>query len=149
METRIEQLDRELKEAMRAKNERDLLVIRQLRSALKNEEIRLKEILTPEQVLAVIAREHKKLNDALGDFEKAGREDLAEPLRGEIAVIARYLPEPLTDTELAAIVDACVKAAQEQGAVHQGKLMGEIMQNVKGRSTAARVSALLASRLTS
>lgn len=147
METLIERLDRELKEAMREKNERDLVVLRQLRSALKNEEIRLREVLTAEQVLAVIAREHKKLTDALGDFERAGREDLATPLRDEIALIARYLPAPLSDEELAEIVRRCIEDAKARGAVHQGKLMGDIMKIAKGRADAGRVSALVASLL--
>ncbi len=89
----------DMKQAMKSQDKFRLSVIRMIRSAIKNLEIDQRRTLDDNEVLDILSREIKQRKDSLQDFEKAGREDLAETVKAEIAVIAEYLPQQLTEEE--------------------------------------------------
>ena len=98
-------IDKRFLEAMKAKDAETLSALRNLRSALKNYAIeKMAKELTDEMIVEVVSREVKKLKDALADFEKAGREDLAAANRKEIGIYTIWLPKQLSAEEVLAVV---------------------------------------------
>jgi hypothetical protein len=127
-------------EAMKAKDADKVSTFRMLRSALKNAEIdkQFKE-LSDDQVIEVIGREVKKLKDALADFEKAGRAELKEKTDAELALLSAFLPAQLSDSEVLAAVAAKAAALGLSGEAAYGRLMGEVMKDLKGKADGGTV----------
>ena len=127
-------------EAMKAKDAPAVSAFRMLRAALKNVEIDKQiKLMDDETTLEVVGKEVKKLRDALADFEKAGRQDLATQVSSEIALLAQFLPAQLAESE---IVAAVAKKAAElglSGEAAYGRLMGETMKELKGKADGAAV----------
>src|SRR4051812_33898015 len=99
-----ERLNEDMKQAMREQNKFRLSVIRMIRSAIKNLEIDLRRSLEDNEVLDILSRELKQRKDALQEFEKAGRDDLADNLKAEIIIINEYLPQQFSEDEIKTIV---------------------------------------------
>ena len=121
-------------------------------TAVTNEEVAGKEAraLSDDDVLTVLGREAKKRREAAEAYDAANRPELATRERDELAVIARYLPESLSDDEVQAIVDAAVAQVAESGATG-GQAMGAVMKlvqpQVKGRADGGVVAGLVKSSL--
>ena len=94
--------------------------------------------LTDEEVLAVLRSEVKKRKDAAGEFEKAGRQDLAEKENRERAILEKYLPAEMTDEEIEKLVAPLAKGATEKDF---GRVMGSAMKEIAGRASGDRVAA--------
>jgi uncharacterized protein YqeY len=134
--------------AMKNKDELELSTLRLVRSALKNKEIELGRPLEDEDVLAVLKMTKKQYQDALSDFEKGGRADLAERQKSEIAVVERYLPAAMSAEELERIVTEAVKASGVSDPKAFGKAMGAAMKAVEGRAEGDAVRAIVQRLLT-
>jgi uncharacterized protein len=147
-----DQLKSDLTTAIKSRDEVTAATIRMALTAITNEEVAGKEArqLSDDDVLAVLGREGKKRRESADAYDAAARPELADRERAELAVIARYLPQPLTDDEVAGIVDAAVAEVGATGATG-GQAMGAVMKlvqpQVKGRAdggeVAARVKAAL------
>ena len=134
-------LDADLKEAMRAKEELRLNIVKMLRGALRLAEIdKADHTISDAEVLEIIAREAKKLRDALENFKQGGRPDLVEQTEKEITIIETYLPTPLSDDEVKAIVQEVIAAAGAVTAKDFGRLMKEVVAKAEGRADGGRVS---------
>ncbi len=138
--TILERIDQDFIHAMKTKDETRLPTLRLLRSATKNKQIDTQRPLTDEDVTSVIKTMVKQYQDALGDFEKAGRMDLFEKQKQEIHVLSEYLPPSLPKEELEAIVR---DAVQLSGATDMGKAMGAAMKAVNGRADGTEVRAIV------
>lgn len=127
-------------EAMKAKDADKVSTYRMLRSALKNAEIdaQTKE-LTDDQVLEVVGREAKKLKDARADFEKAGRSDLVAKTDAELAILAGFLPAQLSEDDVRKAVADKAAALGLSGEASYGRLMGEVMKDLKGKADGGTV----------
>ena len=127
-------------EAMKAKDADKVSTYRMLRSALKNAEIdkQVKE-LSDDQVLEVIGREVKKLKDALADYEKAGRTELSEKTNAELALLNGFLPAQLSEEDVHAAVAQKAAALGLSGEAAYGRLMGEVMKDLKGKADGGTV----------
>lgn len=127
-------------EAMKAKDADTVSTYRMLRSALKNAEIdkQVKE-LSDDQVLEVIGREVKKLKDALADFEKAGRTELSDKTNAELALLNGFLPAQLSEEDVQAAVAQKAAALGLSGEAAYGRLMGEVMKDLKGKADGGAV----------
>src|SRR5699024_7549071 len=110
-----------------------LTVIRMLKSSLQNEQIKEGHELSDEEELTVLAREMKQRKDSLAEFEKADRTDLVEKVQQEITIVARYMPQPLTETEIRAIVSEAITQTGATSVKEFGKVMGHVMPKVKGK----------------
>lgn len=138
-----ERLNEDMKQAMKSQDKFRLSVIRMIRSAIKNLEIDQRRTLDDNEVLDILSREIKQRRDSLQEFEKAGREDLAESVKAEIAVIAEYLPQQLTEEE---VKDLVLQTIQETGAsskAEMGKVMSALMPKLKGRADGKLVNQLV------
>lgn len=139
----MERLNQDMKTALKNKDKQTLTVIRTIRSAIKNEEIQLKRPLTEDEALAVIMKERKQQEDSLVEFEQAGREDLAAKAKSEIAVLEKYLPQPLDDDELRAVIQKVIERIGAVSKRDMGKVMKEVLPEVKGRADGKRVNRLV------
>ncbi len=145
-----EQIDLDLKEAMKAKRAERLSVIRMLKSALKNLAIEkggMQFVLDDATALGVVRKEMKKRQDSIESFEKGGRPELAAKERSEAEILAAYLPQAMSAADIAALVASCIA---ETGATSK-KDMGAVMKlaneraagRADGRALSSAVSAAL------
>ena len=121
---------KELKEAMQAKDTIKKDTITMLRAAILQIEKDTQKELSEDDMLAIVAKEVKKRKESLPEYEKAGREDIVENLNKEIKILEVYLPEQLTEDEIRELVIAAIK---EVGA-ESPKDMGKVMQNVRAKT---------------
>lgn len=142
--TVLERVETDFKTAMKSKDELALSVMRLVRSALKNKQIELGRDLKDEDTHAVLKTMIKQYQDALTDFQAAGRQDLLERQQKEIDLIAQYLPPSLPAEELEKIVTEAVKSS---GATDMGKAMGAAMKAVAGRADGNEVRAIVQRQL--
>ena len=117
-----------------------LSTLRLLLSALHNEEIRVRKELTAEEIQKIITTLCKQRGEAIELFRKGGREELAQKEEAELLVLKRYLPEPLSEAEVAALIRASIDEAGAKGIGDLGKVMKLLMPKVAGRSDGKRVS---------
>jgi len=134
-----DQLFEDMKNAMRAHDTVKLGVVRYLISEVKNFEIDN----GPQDdagVLKVIAREVKKMKDALEEFKKADRQDIVEEETAKIAVMETYLPQQMGEADLEKIVKETVEGSEDK---NFGNVMKAVMAKVQGQADGGRVSALV------
>ena len=128
-----EQLMADFKEAMKAHDEVAKNTISFARAAIKQYEVDHREELDDDGIVAILSKQVKMRKDALSDFEKAGRMDLADAYKQEIEVLQKYLPAQLSADEIRDIVKATAAELDiEGGKQNMGKLMGAVMGKVKG-----------------
>ena len=137
-----ERIEQDLVQAMKAKDELTLSALRLVRSSLKNKQIELQHALSDEESEAVIRSMVKQYRDALSDFTKAGRDDLASRQRLEIGVLSKYLPAALSDEEVRAVAKRVIEEDKATSA-DIGKVMGRVMKELGGRVDGNTVRAIV------
>lgn len=142
-----ERIQTELTAAMRSGDVLRRDVLRMTQSALYNVEKGQRRPLTEDEQLAVLARELKTRRESIEAFRSGGRPDLAEPEEAAVAILAEFLPAPLSDDELSALVDEAVAAVGASSARDMGKVMGWLSPRTRGRADGRRVSELAAQAL--
>ena len=142
-------LKHDLTEAMRARDELVLSTIRLCLSAITNEEVSGKEarVLTEAEVIQVLSREAKKRRESAQAFADAKRPDRAERDNAEGEVIARYLPTPLSESELASLIADAMKESGATGPAGMGLVMKILSPKIAGRADGAAVSAAVRAAL--
>jgi uncharacterized protein YqeY len=143
----LNDLNQDMKQAMKDKNKQKLSVIRMLKASLQNEAIKHGRELNEEEELTVLVREMKQRKDSLQEFEKAGRDDLAAGLQEEIAVLTPYLPKQLTEEELVEIVAQTISETGAASKAEMGKVMGALMPKVKGKADGGLVNRIVQQQL--
>lgn len=138
-----ERLNEDMKQAMKNKDKFRLTVIRMVRSAIKNTEIDQKRALVDDEVLDILQREVKQRKDSLQEFTKAGRDDLVADVQAEIAIISEYLPQPMTEEEIKAVVQQTLQEVGASSKADMGKVMGALMPKVKGRADGRLVNQIV------
>jgi uncharacterized protein len=144
-----DRLRSDLTVSMRGRDELRTATIRMVLTAVTNAEVagaQAREI-SDDEVVGVLAKEAKKRRDSADAFRRGGRPDLAEREDAEAAVIAGYLPAPLTDDELDALVDAAVAETGANSLREMGAVMKRLATDVGGRADGARVAAAVKARL--
>lgn len=136
----LEQLNADMKQAMKDKNKDALSVIRMVKSSAMNEQINLGHDLTEEEELTVLSREVKQRNESLSEYEKGDREDLAAGIRLELEILNNYLPQQLSDDEVEAIVKAAIEQTGATTPRDMGKVMGIVTPQVKGKADGKTVA---------
>ena len=135
MSTIKEQLRQDLTSAMKSGQTEVVATIRMALTSISKAEVSgdaAKE-LSNDETVSVLASETKRRREAAGEFEKAGRDDLADKEKSEADILARYLPQPLSAEELQQLVQQAVAAAQEQG-LAGGRAMGSVMKDLKDKT---------------
>lgn len=140
-----DRLRADLTAAIKARDEVRSSTLRMVLTAVTNAEVAGKQAkeLTDDDVMTVLTSEAKKRREAATAFADAGREEMAAKEKAEAAVIAEYLPTPLTDEEIAALVTAAIEktGAAADGMKAMGKVMGVVTPQVKGRADGGAVAA--------
>ncbi|GAB2485306.1 GatB/YqeY domain-containing protein [Alkalibacterium psychrotolerans] len=146
---RLDDLNQDMKVAMKAKDKEKLLTIRMLKSALQTEQINKGEELTEEDELTVLSREKKQRVESLNEFKAAGRDDLVIKLEKELEVVDHYLPAQLSEEEVRGIVKETIEETGSSSMKDMGKVMGALMPKVKGKADGNLVSSIVKEELNS
>lgn len=122
-------------------------VLRMVQNAVYNIEKAKKVTLSEDELLGVVTNQVKTRRESVDAFRKGGREDLASKEEAEIAILAGYLPQQLSDDELRALVDEAVAATGATSARDLGKVMGWLSPKIRGRADGKAASGLVAQAL--
>ena len=137
----------DMKAAMRAKDAPRLGAIRLLQAAIKQREVDERIELDDTQVIEAIEKMLKQRRDSISQYEGAGRQDLANAEKYEVSVLQEYLPQPLTEAEIAALLDKVVAETGAAGIKDMGKVMAAVKPLVVGRADMGSLSGLIKARL--
>ena len=135
-----EKLLEDMKAAMRDKDVIRKNAIQMVRSAVLQIEKDNRITLADDGIIEVIAKEVKKRKDSLPEYEKSGRQDLIDNLKTEIDILLQYLPQQLTEEELATIVKQAIQETGASSAKDIGKVMQAVLPKVKGRADGKHVN---------
>ena len=146
-----DQVKSDLTDAMKAQDEVRRRTLRSLRAALANKEIAERNdgdgTLSVEDERAVVQKQVKQRRDAIEQYENAGRDDLAQNEREEIAVLEAYLPEPLSEAEVAERIEAIIEEVGATSMADMGAVMGRAMNQLRGRVDGNQVREMVQARL--
>ncbi|MDN3614021.1 GatB/YqeY domain-containing protein [Vibrio gallaecicus] len=143
----IEKLKDEQKLAMKAKDKPRLGTIRLALSAIKQREVDERITLTDDDILAVLVKMVKQRRDSVTQYESANRQDLADVEKAEITVLEGFMPQPLTEDEVSALVDSAITESNPAGMQDMGKVMAILKPQIQGRADMGKVSGLVRSKL--
>ncbi|EGI78153.1 GatB/YqeY domain-containing protein [Hylemonella gracilis] len=142
-----DQINEDMKSAMRAKDMERLGTIRLLTAAIKQKEVDERITLDDAAVVAVVDKLLKQRKDSIEAFEKAARQDLADKEKAEVTVLQAYLPARLSAEEVAAEVKAIVAELGAKGPGDMGKVMGAVKTKLAGKAEMGQVSAAVKAAL--
>ncbi|MEF2154942.1 GatB/YqeY domain-containing protein [Luteimonas sp. FXH3W] len=137
------QLTDDMKTAMKAGEKARLAVIRLINADIKRREVDERIELDDAQVLAVLEKMVKQRKDSISQFEAAGRTDLADIEKAEMAVIEAYLPAKMSEAEIQVAVDAAIAATGATAPADMGKVMGALKPQLAGKADMGLVSQLI------
>lgn len=144
----LDQLENDLKDAMRERDKIRLTVLRLLKSALKNYEIEVGHELSTQEILGVLQKEAKKRQEAAEAYEKAGREEQAQEERAELKAIDHYLPDQMSEADVKKVVAEVVAAAPADQR-QMGPLIGQVRAKTQGQADGALIARLVQEQLNS
>ncbi|WP_283678802.1 GatB/YqeY domain-containing protein [Lentilactobacillus sp. Marseille-Q4993] len=143
-----DQLNSDLKEAMKAKDKIKLGVIRGLKSQITNAEVENgNEKLTDAQITEIISRELKQQHESIDEFEKAGRDDLVSGQKEKLAIVEGYAPKQLSESEVEDIVKETIAEVGAESMADFGNVMKAIMPKVKGQADGSVVNKFVKAQL--
>lgn len=138
-----------MKEAMKAKDTVALQALRAVKSAflLAKTESSATENLSETQEIKIVQKQVKQRKDSAAIFFKQGREDLAEPELREVAVLEQFLPKPLSEEEILAIVTSTIQEIGASGMKDMGKVMGVVSKKLAGQADGKTISSIVKQKL--
>ena len=142
-----EQLNEDIKTAMKARAQDKLGALRLMLAAVKQREVDERITLDDAGVIAVVEKMIKQRKDSISQYEKAERRDLADKEKFEISVLEAYMPKQLSEAEVAAVIDAAVASTGAKGPADMGKVMALVKPKLAGRADIGKASALVKARL--
>jgi uncharacterized protein YqeY len=142
-----DRVNEDMKSAMKAREAERLSTIRLLLAAVKQREVDERITLDDAGVVAVVEKMLKQRKDSVQQYEQAGRADLADREKAEMALLSGYLPQQLADAELEAVVAEAVAASGAAAPSDMGKVMAIVKGKVAGRADMGKVSALVKAKL--
>ena len=142
-----EQLNEDMKQAMRAKDKNRLSAIRMVRGAVRDKEINSKVELDDDGVLEVIASQIKKRKDALEQLRQSNRDDLVEAEMEQIEILQKFLPAQLSEDEIEAVVTDVIEELGATSMRDMGKVMGKLVSQLRGKVDNSVVSQIVRQKL--
>jgi hypothetical protein len=136
----LERLDAELKEALKARNELKLSVVRMIKASLKNKSIEKGHALTDDDITSVLSTLAKQRKESIDQFTLGGRTDLADKERKELQIVLEYLPKQLSPEELDAAIRSAIEECGAAGVQDLGKVMKIVMQKTRGSADGKAVN---------
>ena len=142
-----EQLQQDMKQAMRGGDKRRLGAIRLVMAAIKQREVDERIELDDAAVTAVLDKMAKQRRESIAQYGKAGRDDLVEQENFELELLKTYLPEQLEAAEIDAMIEATIQSTGATSVKDMGKVMGQLKPKLQGRADMGAVSARIKARL--
>jgi uncharacterized protein YqeY len=142
-----DRINEDMKAAMRARQAERLSAIRMLMAAVKQREVDTRTEADDPAVLAIVEKLIKQRKDAIAQFEAGGRADLVSKETAEVAVLAEYLPQQMSEEEVNAAIEAAIAELGLAGPAAMGKVMGLLKPRLAGRADIGQVSAVVKRRL--
>ena len=145
--SRIETIEDELKEAMKARDADRRDALRLILNALRSSEKELQRPLSEDEELQVLRRERKRRLEAAEAFRTGGREEQAQSEERELEVLEEFMPEPLTEEEIEEIVDDAIAEVGATSMADLGRVMADVMPQIAGRADGSTVSQIVREKL--
>lgn len=136
----LEQIQNDLKTALKERNELQVSTLRLLLSEAHNRQIEKQAELVDEDIVGVLRKEVKKRQESIEAYEKGGRQELADKESKELIILSKYLPQEMSPEELGKIVKEVIVEVGAKGPSDFGKVMGVIMGKVKGKIDGTKVA---------
>jgi len=143
----VEQLNKDMIDAMKAKDKDRLTVIRMVKAALKQEQIDHKKEINDDLLIDVVNKQIKMRKDSITEFEKGGRKDLVDKTQAEIDILMKYLPEQLSHDEVVKIIDEVFAEVKPSSVKDMSKVMKEATAKLKGKADMKEVSTIVKEKL--
>lgn len=143
----LEKIKSDYTQALKEKRVEEVSVLRFLLSDLHNKEIEKRGDLVDEEVIAVLQKQMKIRKEAIEGFELGKREDLANKEKAEAVILSKYLPQMISPEELEKIIDSAIARTEAQGPQDMGRVIGEVMKEVKGKAEGQVVADLVKKHL--
>ncbi len=143
----LEKIEQDLKAAMQAGNSDKVAVLRLIKSGLHNQKINLGHDLSEPEELAVLEKEAKQRRDSIEAYESAGRQDLADPEKAELAIIEGYLPEKMSQADLEKLVDEAIAETGANSVAQMGQVISKVREKAAGQADGAAISAVVRAKL--
>jgi hypothetical protein len=138
-----DRIETAMRDSMRARDERRTQTLRMAMSAAHNRQIELGKALTDEDYVEILGKQVKQRRESIEAFRSGGREAMADNEEAEAAILAEFLPEPLTAEELESLVRAAIAETGAASPADLGKVMGKVVPQTKGRADGKAVSDLV------
>lgn len=138
--TLIERIEQAFIKSQKEKNEIELSALRMLKASLKNKSIELRKALDENEIVAMVQSEIKKRKDSIEAYRAGARQDLVDREEAELKILSRFLPAQLSDAEIKERVKAVVAALPEEEKKNFGKVMKQVMAELKGQAGGELVS---------
>ncbi|KMY67877.1 hypothetical protein AAU61_08450 [Desulfocarbo indianensis] len=141
------QVEADLKASLKARDQAKTSCLRLIRAALNNQAKELRRELSPEEEIQVLSGLAKQRRDSIEQFEKGGRQDLADKEKAELALIETFLPAQLDEAGIKAVLDEVFDQVQPQGPKDMGQVMKAAMARLQGQADGKLVNQLVRQRL--
>ena len=145
--SRIETIEEQLRDAMKAREAERRDALRLILNALKVSEKELQRPLSEEEELQVLQRERKRRVEAAEAFRSGGREQQAESEERELAILEEFMPEPLSEEEIEDIIDDAIAEVGATSMADLGRVMADVMPQIAGRTDGSIVSQIVREKL--
>ena len=142
-----EQINSDLKDAMRARDTEKLNALRLVTAAIKQIEVDERIEVDETRLLVILDKLAKQRNESISQFKAAGRDDLVQQEQFELDLLIQYLPEPLTDNEIAQLIEKVLSDVEASKISDMGKVMAELKPLMQGRADMGKVSAMIKAKL--
>ncbi len=143
-----DQINEDVKTAMRGKDKERLAALRLIQAAFKQKEVDERIELNDEQTITILDKMAKQHRDSIEQFKQAGRDDLVNKEQFELDIIEAYLPEQLSEDEINQMIEQAISDTGAETMKDMGKVMGVLKGKLQGRADMGKVSGLIKSRLT-
>jgi len=142
-----QRIESAMRDSMRARDERRTQTLRMAMSAAHNRQIEVGRALNDEDYVEILGKQVKQRRESIEAFRSGGREAMADNEEAEAAILAEFLPEPMTPGDLEAIIRAAIAETGASSPADLGKVMGKVVPQTKGRADGKAVSDLVRSLL--
>lgn len=143
----LEKFNKDMVTAMKEQDKERLTVLRMVKGAMQLEHINNKKEMNEELLIDCVGKQIKMRNDSIQEFEKAGRNDLADKTKAEVVILNDYLPAQLSEEEVNAIIDEAFAQINPTSAKEMGLIMREVTPKLKGKTDMKKVSEIIKAKL--
>ncbi len=143
----LEKFNKDMITAMKEQDKERLTVLRMVKGAMQLEHINNKKEVNEELLIDCVGKQIKMRNDSINEFERAGRQDLADKTKSEVVILNDYLPVQLSEEEVNAIIDEAFNKINPTSAKEMGLIMKEVTPQLKGKADMKKVSEIIKEKL--